>query len=98
FTERRREPRTGGFITLDHRIVKLPRDIKGGHGPQYTRIERDEYHTEPNHEYSEALIVSPNCQSGAILYTSYYPPHALMRPAVPFFDLLQRARASDPTL
>lgn len=98
YTETRTDPATGGRITLDHRIVRLPRDLKGTHGWRFTRLVRDELWAEVDHAFSEALILSPSCASGAILYCSYYPPHTMMRAGAPFFDLHTRARASDPSL
>jgi hypothetical protein len=61
YTERRRDPNTGGRFVLDHRILKLPRDLKGTHGLQFTRIVRDEVWSEPDHGFSESLIISPAC-------------------------------------
>lgn len=98
YTETRTDPATGGRITLDHRIVRLPRDLKGTHGWRFTRLVRDELWAEPDHTFSEALILSPSCASGAVLYCSYYPPHAMLKAGAPFFDVLARARAGDPHL
>jgi hypothetical protein len=98
FTERRTDPRTGSTFGLDHRIRRLPRDLKGTHGLPFTCIVRDELWTEPSHEYSESLIITPACPTGSILYTSYFPPHILMRRGSPFFDLLQRVQAGDASL
>jgi len=93
YSERRIDPRTGGTFTLDHRVVKLPRDLKGSHGQPFTRIMHDEYWTETDYAFAESLIITPLCPSGAILYTSYFPPHTMMRRGVPFFDLLEQTKA-----
>ena len=98
YPERRIDPKTGGSFTLEHRVRRLARDLKGVHGAPFTCIIRDELWTEPDHSYSESLIVTPTCPTGLIVYASYFPPHTMMRRGVPFFDLLQRVKEGDPTL
>jgi hypothetical protein len=96
YVERCRDPRTGGTFTREHRLQALPRDLKGTHGVEFSLIIRDELWTEPDHTFSEALIISPTRAGGEVLHLSYFSPRTMMRPGVPFFDLLQRAQAGDP--
>ena len=98
YRERRTDPKTGGRFILDHRILKLPRDLKGTHGLQFTHIVRDEVWSEPDHGFSESLIITPACPTGGILYASYFPPHVLMRSGAPFFDLMRRVEEKDGSL
>lgn len=98
YREQRRDPHTGGRFTLDHRLRALSRDELGGHGQRYTHIHRDEHWTETDHRFSESLIITPLCSSGQILYTSYFAPSIMLRPGVPFYDLLERAKNGDPGL
>ncbi len=98
YKERVRDERTGGIFTREHLLRALPRDLKGSHGEPWSMIIRDELWTEPNHDFSEALVISPTRVGGEILYCSYYPPNTMMRPGVPFYDLMQRVKAGDPSL
>ena len=95
FTERVRDGRTGGIFTREHVLRALPRDLKGTHGEEWSLIIRDELWTEPDHAFSESLVISPTRPSGEILYLSYYAPRTMMRAGTPFFDVLTRAQAGD---
>jgi hypothetical protein len=98
YVEHARDECTGGTFTRDHVLRALPRDLKGSHGENWSLVVRDELWTEPDHAFSESLVISPTRPSGEVLYLSYHAPHAMMRAGTPFFDVLQRAKAGDPDL
>ena len=98
YAEQVREPRTGGTYTREHTVVALPRDLKGAHGEPWTLILRDELWSEPDHTYSEGLILDPSRPGGQILYLSYHQPRVMAKPGVPLYDLVQRVQAGDPSL
>jgi hypothetical protein len=98
YAEHARDPRTGGRYTVEHTVVALPRDLKGTHGEPWSHIVRDEIWSEPDHAYSESLILDPSRPGGQILYCTYHQPRVMAKPGVPLFDLLERAHAGDPSL
>jgi hypothetical protein len=98
YVERLVDPRTGGSYTREHRLRQLARDAKGTHGEPWSAVIRDELWSEPDHSMSEALIPSPTRQRPFVLYLSYAPLKTMMRPGVPMYDVLQRAKAGDPSL
>ncbi|MEO8520046.1 MAG: hypothetical protein ABI603_01710 [Acidobacteriota bacterium] len=97
FREEHRDDRTGGTYTMEHVLIALPRDVKGSHGEAWSAVIRDEIWSEPNHDFSESLILSPT-KSGFTLYCSYHAPRVMARAGVPLHDILQRAKAGDPKL
>jgi hypothetical protein len=98
FREQVPDHRTGGFYTREHMLQALPRDVKGSHGVDWSLVIRDELWSEPDHSFSEGLIISPTRASGWTLYLSYGLIRTMDKAGVPLHDLLQRARAGDPTL
>lgn len=98
YVERVRERLTGGTFTREHRLRALARDTKGTHGEPWSMVIRDEVWSEPDHSFSEALIPSPTRVCPLTVYLSYSGLRSLMKPGVPLHDLLQRAKAGDPSL
>jgi hypothetical protein len=98
YVERVRDLRTGGSFSREHLLRALPRDLKGTHGENWSLIIRDELWTEPDHAFSESLVISPTRTNGEILYLSYHAPRTMMKTGAPFYDVLTRAQAGDPRL
>jgi hypothetical protein len=98
YVERVRDPRTGGTFTREHLLRALPRDLKGTHGEDWSWIARDELWTEPDHAFSESLVISPMRTGGEVIYLSYFSPRTMMKVGTPFYDVLKRAQQGDPSL
>ncbi|HUK36983.1 MAG TPA: hypothetical protein VLV86_23875, partial [Vicinamibacterales bacterium] len=96
FEETVREPRTGGTYVVEHRAEFLSRDSKGSHGLQISLKIHNEYWTDADYSFEEALTVSPARRSPLSIYASYHGLQASARKGVPWFDLLERVRNDDP--
>lgn len=89
------EPATGGRYTQTHVLRAVPRDVRGLHGSNASLVIIDEAWTMDDYELLEALAPSAARTNPLTIYASYAGLVSQQRPGVPWFDLLQRARAGD---
>jgi hypothetical protein len=97
YTEERTDNH-GGKFKVEHRAEFLSRDTRGSHGLQIGLKIHNEYWTDADASFEEALTVSPSRRSPVSIYASYHGLHSQMHPGVPLYDLLERVREGDPRI
>jgi hypothetical protein len=99
YREQVRDDATGGQYTQVHVLRAVPRDPRGLTGLSPSCLIIDEAWTADDYDLVEALTPPPSRRSPIAVFGSYAGLKSQQRRGVPWFDLLERAKAgSDPTL
>ncbi len=93
YTQRTRDPKTGGIITMSNIMRVVSSDARSLHGynPSLTIV--DEAWVWENYETLEALAPSPARRCPLTLFASYAGLNSQKRKGVPWWDLTQQAKA-----